>query len=299
MSLYIDLFDDDLYEPIDINTQNNKYTDHLNAIRMQVLLAILFRRQIVIPEQWAVSSATFLKVAAEVVESYEQMDKNAKTKNRFRPVIPFVIAYQPRELPNICDNYAIAVIDRLSTNRRIQHSYTISQSIINKDYSTRSNLQGLFTDLRDHKNGIDGYGPDFVDKLIPIINDEEMAYNISTFGNYLIRNRKYASAVYDPIAYSQQMGKLAGLVKKTCFEDLVIEDNKDYRIPEIQAFFIEAEKRSIGIQEIMKMWDVAENYKSSYNIITNLGRYCMHRGLASTMRHKKVILYMTYIFNDT
>ena len=67
MSIYLDLFDDAIYEPKSLYRNDGYFSYELNLLRMHIFLWLLFGKKIIVPEQWAVSSASFQIVIGELL----------------------------------------------------------------------------------------------------------------------------------------------------------------------------------------------------------------------------------------
>jgi hypothetical protein len=68
---HAELFSGELYDPAQLfNAITAISRDPINTRHLRLLASILFEKQIVVLEQWAVSSATFILVAGRVLEGY-------------------------------------------------------------------------------------------------------------------------------------------------------------------------------------------------------------------------------------
>ncbi len=282
---YIDLFDDELYQHNTIaNAPAN--SELLNTIRLQVMLAILFNRKLVVPEQWALSSASFLEIADEVIEGYSReitlREKRGKISKRVITP-PIVVSYFDR--PNATnDHYASALIERIDTHRRLKFCGSVSDPHSESYNNKRQALKDLFGHEINIADAQKRYSDQFTDNLLTIIDDDQTAIRLSNLTRYLVKN-KQANIHFDSTVYHQTLAKYAANVKKVCFEDEMLSVYHDPRIEEFRSFFLRAEKEKIPLGEISKLWSMSENFtRSSYSLITKMGQYCLHRALSDNSK---------------
>lgn len=282
MFQYIDIFDDALYEPSLYVSTPTDYEDLHHTIRLQILVTLLFGNQVIVPEQWAVSSLPFLRISNEVIKAYTpdieiKIDSGPPIPDLVDP--PIVISFWDRGTPQK-DQLALAMYSRLSSGRRLGLTSSLREVKDGETTSQRKNLTTIFRDLAENRNR-----PAKDDRRITrLIRDEldnsAAAVYIRELSAYL---DKYPDAVkwHDPGGYGEALSRQVESVSHVCFNDGALIEQGGLLIKEFQEFFIESRKLDIKPDEISKMWEIARRYSDeSYYLITKMGQYCMHRSMS-------------------
>lgn len=278
-SLYLDLFDDGLYDIVAVEGSRLEDTAHFNLLRLQALCAILFRRTMVVPEQWAVSSATFLKLAAEVLKNYERTQHRRESRTDEK----FVIAPFPFELRCFRRNgidprhaYLVALAERAAKGHRIQLG---SELATNADggRARRAKIEGVC------RTAFEGGGFDnssqnrLVDSLCECLT-EEVAQWIG-----LLAKRVYDSNPDDTTFlsgdYSELLGKYVGLVQHTLASDAALRELSAKSTEQFLDFFKQAHARRVDLSRLTQLWEIAKQYDVA-GLIVGVGRYVIHRAMA-------------------
>ncbi len=283
---YIDLFDDDLYDPEEYIKNNSSYSELVNTIRLQVLISILFNKQIVVPEQWATSSSSFMHVADEVIRGYQnevslRVSRSEIKRKRIPP--PFVIAFHKQNEFNQ-DFYANSIISRIDSGSRIRICSSTHDKNSNSYSISRERLRNIYVEQDNIHDLESKYGDKFVDELARCIGCDETAIRMQTLAKYLLNSRNTFFEFF-PSNYRQDLASYTGNVKRVCFEDQVVASYNDERIEEFKEFFLKAAEKNIGLSQLNQLWEESKSFsEKSFNLITKMGRYCMHRALAVNIK---------------
>lgn len=284
--IYIDLFDDAIYDINDYSSENVKNEHIKNTIRLQILLALLFKNRIVVPEQWALSSAIFLDIADEVIEGYKRKItvQQGKSKRHILPKPPFIISFRNRKYSG-SDYFSESIIERLDGSRRLMTSAVTADPSSEKYQSARSNLRNLFV-AQSEMSKDKRFDNQFEGRLADLIQDDHMAVSYCKLARYIDEfndpeSERSSTAFHSVSSYERAMGLHASNVKDACFNDPILMRYNDGRIAEFKDMFLRAKADKIPISSFMDMWKIAENYSpGAYQLITRMGQYCMHRSMA-------------------
>lgn len=280
---YLDLFDDDLYQsPILSGQDDPRLVDQLNTIRYQVLLAILFEKIIVVPEQWAISSATFLKVAGEVLHGYEGcsalLEPGSYGVSQKKVPPPFAITFIDRQIDrNVA--FLAAFNYRLENNRRIRIARTLDTTAQHGENSRRNKLLRYFSQIINNDGGKIIRQDQFIAELAQHIDDYECAKNLNQLYQY-VSNTPAALYKYPNERYRQAMAANVMDVERVFLSDYFNSDTSD-EVLEFKEFWRRVNERAVPKDQIMEMQTLVEGFHgSSMALIKRMGRFVMHNALA-------------------
>ena len=280
MKHYIDLFDDALYQVSAIGSEDVPTEQLKNTIRLQVLISLLFRNQIIVPEQWALSSATFLQVANEVIDGYQRKivlrDRASPEKALIKP--PIVVSFRQRDV-SAPSAFSLAMAERLDIGSRLMFSSVTGDSGNDRYQVSRRVLRDLFVDKTD------AFEPSqfdcrFEDRVADVIQDDNMACNIRGLCAYLAMysdpdfklGQRSAIEFHDIAQYTSNMSEHASTVRTVCNIDEILLNSDDSRVGEFKEMFDRAERDKIPISSFMDMWEIAKDYpKPTFDLITRMG----------------------------
>lgn len=277
MQLYFDLFDDELY-PLRLyeagDLQAVERVDYLeNIIRLQMLLAILGGKSIVIPEQWGVSSATFLKLASEVASGYMVFANRHEDNNKVRLKPPFRLAYYTNEVE--VKSYADVFSRRLDSESRIRCSLRLDDRDIRDSFSyylKNIDYEVSFGVIKQEVNGF--------------VKDVDLAGYIAKL---IIYFKRYAGRMssYSLDDYIETNRDTLERVKEFCRVSDASGDVERDLHSATYCFLNEASKKK-NIGRLMELWDMLKD-DASYTIkqkifIENIGRNTLHSSLSSVAR---------------
>jgi hypothetical protein len=129
-TVYIDLFDDGIPLRNPLHGVEGFEGSLLDVVRFQVLLCVLLKRSIVVPETWAVSSPLFLTVAREVLNAWRMQwwktDGQGKSSLQLAraPIVLHFLPVNHAESP--VQAYLNSLQWRLSTGRRLMFSAALA-----------------------------------------------------------------------------------------------------------------------------------------------------------------------------
>ncbi|WP_421901378.1 hypothetical protein [Maridesulfovibrio sp.] len=287
---YIDLFDDELYFPEEYGVKggvNEKLLHLENTIRLQIVMALLSGKQIVIPEQWMSSSATCLKIVSEVTRGYlkyRQNPENESSENQVSP--PFIIGYLSDSGVGGMDHYVSCFLKRLKGNNRLCFSPKLSLEDNKENASTRSELINFFDTEKRYQ--FDSVG--VRDELKDIIGNGKIAgyiLDIVRYFNSFPENPKKSPRMYfyyDKSQYYAGIENKLRQVRAKCVPSATNDSYEKEIYEELELFFRTAkDKHNIPIGELLMLWWHSQKggYTSQAKIfIENIGRNILHSSLA-------------------
>lgn len=306
---YIDLFDDGLY-PLEAtaNSHDLEKNAHINLLRLHVLLAILFERTIVVPEQWATSSASFLYVAHEVLENYKDEarakdDEHESTRFiRFPFCVYFIKRKTERYHPGII--YLAALAERAAQGRRVQ----LSPKLVGSQEGDEPRRQfreacgtavaaSHFDDSTIHR---------LRGQLQRALGDGACAAWISTLSQRLYQWQDEAVIIDFETSFAEryrdelevQTRAIAATLLGPGGNEQVLADP---RIQEFRQFLVDAKRDNIELHSIMDLWQRSQTRCSEnvQHLIAATGRYAMHRAMARATNADHADSCFSYYFRKT
>jgi hypothetical protein len=291
MKHYIDLFDDALYNADCIDVFDADREKLKNTIRLQVLITLLFRNQIIVPEQWALSSATFLQVANEVIDGYRYKinltNRASPEKALIKP--PIVVSFRKRDVA-ANSAFSLAMIDRLENESRLMFSALTKDTSNGKSQTARERLRRIFVDKTHTVNPAE-FGMQLEQRVTDVIENDNTATNICGLARYLAEytdpdpefSAWSATEYHNAANYESDMAMHASTVRHVCAKDSVLHSYDDERISHFAEMFERAQRDGIAISSFMEMWPLAQGYpEATSDLITRIGQYCMHRSIANS-----------------
>lgn len=281
-SLYLDLFDDGLYPVEAVN--DLEASGPVNTLRLQVLLAILFRRPLLVPEQWAISSATFMKVAYEVLHHWTPvLESRVSRTDTAQRLIPFpfkVLFFRTREEKSGFRVYSQAFVERATKGHRIQVTPRLANEL---DAELREELRAAFLSLPENpaQEAIDAK---LRSALFRTLGDEQAAVWISSLARHLSIDDGERYGFFDGQTYRQELSRQVNVVFDHVQRSPLLQDSGEQRIEDFRAFIGEARARRMNFSDLTQLWTIARTYdKPSAVLIAAAGRYVLHRSMASTL----------------
>ena len=282
---YIDLFDDALYDVFQFDHDLGVFKDHFNAIRYQLFLAILFNKTIVVPEQWAVSSAMFMQIVGEMLDGLEGRETTMVPAKQ--PSLdyctanpPLLISYQNRGVDRSLA-YLHAFIERLDSHRRIQLSSLLVVPENDRPVPQRTQLSGYFKEIVNANRGVVQNWLTFQLELEAIFESPRMARNVRNLFRYL-STFPANQVCYDENKYRTRLAHNVIDVKNAVNADALSQLG-----PEMEAFrefFKRVLRDNIPFDQIMVMQDTLSGYSDeSRALIQKIGRFVMHGALAENI----------------
>ena len=298
-AFYIDLFDDGIPEInvlVDDVSHSSVERRLLDAIRFQVLLAILFERQVAIPESWAISSPAFLRVFSEVKNAYpdEINREDSAGTVRARAMKPFVLCLFTGRGNSPAVAYLDAFIERLK-NKRVQCLSGLDSAYPSLDGNPRKTIAEYFGGLI--QSFVDKGKMDYqklrheltiaihngFDRRIPSEKASSVALAIGDVIEYLgdpiVINEtqfwgseegdRYRDTVKDNmVRIHQSLDDLYGL------GELYPSQTRAFR-----EFFNEALRGKVSFDNVMGLWEIAKRCDPEMRkTIEAFGRYALNRG---------------------
>lgn len=284
---YLDLFDDDLYH-WQSRGNADRFADHLDNLRLQMLAGLLFEGRIVVPEQWLVSSPTFCRLAAEMIEPWLELRLAGRMPRALRspPIVPIFFSVEGaydadarllRALWNRLDSVNGSPV-RLTRQLDLDDQHGV-------DVTRRARLRERLASELARPARADRNTIHFEDDLIEILDDEIMGRAFFRFCRYLSSvPERYE--VFDKQAYHAALNFRVKATVASLIEDPVLRELNSVRHAAWLEFFTRAERNKISLASITALRKLlSENDGGLFDSetrrsIQNIGRFCMHSSLA-------------------
>ncbi len=317
---YIDLFDDGItdFNFLIGDLQKNSFEKKLlDTIRFQVFLAILFDRQITVPECWMASSPLFLRVFNEVNKNYPT------TVTRYDPgggvdvlaTYPFRFVFTENPGSDPATHFLRMISDRMINNRRMlwlpqgAEATNDTAKEIRKAASTTVNRlldqNDRFSDYEAEKfifdfnaGLIDIYGQDMDDKI------SALSVALGNIAKRLVSvpGRMAAGSWGDggQSLHRATTQKTVRDVQNVVFEDAELFELFPTKIQAFRDFFDESEAKGKEFSDIMEMWEILKNYDPAVQqTAVAFGQLAMNQGYtASTNSPQGTLSFEFYNSND-
>ncbi|GMV32030.1 MAG: hypothetical protein AMXMBFR59_41550 [Rhodanobacteraceae bacterium] len=274
-SIYLDLFDDNLYE---FTPDGPRQPEDLHAVlSVQVLLSILFRRRIAVPEQWLCSSRAFVLLARSVIQAWHDANGLALQRGRTALPFPFAFSYFPRDARGTEFLAAQAIRERLLRQRPLRLAQALSlETPEEQRLPARQSLQDALSDALS--DNIPNFGGTFVDKVGRATGDPIIAEALGSILGHIASARPLQT-VRSLDNYNQELSAAVRSVRNALRME-ALRELGDPRTDGFIEFFNEVRDRKIPLHDITGMWGVTRNYDPSLrNTVTLMGRYCLHRAM--------------------
>ncbi|OWU85458.1 hypothetical protein ATO6_00435 [Oceanicola sp. 22II-s10i] len=297
-SIYSDLFDDGItgfnFVAEDLNDRPFELR-LLHAIRFQVLLAILFERQIAVPEAWMTSSPLFVTVFTEVFAARPSevfRREPGSTSPRFAHY-PFRPVFSRPKHGNAADNLLASLIWRLETGRRIQWLPELPGATEAEQQRIRRELTGLLGAQIGPGARTPGFALDLSGAItdlygLPQDRADGMALSVCRVLDGL--NQPVAArgvSAWGPdgeATYRSVMESRVDLVRQAVFESPALIEAHPDETKAFQAFFNRAEAQGLLRNDVMGMWQVIqrEAREDVRATVEAFGRFAMNSGYAAS-----------------
>lgn len=270
---YIDLFDDALYRwPSEVESN---YASLKNHLRVLVFTNLILGRAVLVPEQWAVSSAACIDVLAEVAAGYRRYQAG-RLANRTSAALPIRFACFDRssevvgqvrtgfELPT-------ALLERAIVGRRLRLSERIDAG------AGRDALRTLMTAcVQDDRP--DPFGVDFQLRLEDILYDGARAGGLAALFGYARQGATVRQAAGG--SYAGHLAAYFNSVRTVVAQPEVgVSDPAPYL-----DLFDRVDKAGVPHHEYVRMLPViADGDPEARATMEHVFRSGMHIGLASTV----------------
>lgn len=299
-AFYIDLFDDGIPK-INVLTENISQSlvekNLLDAARFQILLAILFERQVAIPESWAISSPTFLRIFSEIKNAYSDIvDREDSAGAVAKAALkPFVFCFFSDIHNSPTEAYLTAFIRRLEEGKRVQCLTALDPASPLLDERARIYIADYFKRLihslvttpnieyKKFRDDLSNVIYDGFDGAIDIYKGSSVAFAISDVVEYL--NDQFV------IKETQFWQNAEGEIHRNTVKEIVLRVHQSlndeyglgelypFQAQEFRKFFIEASRKNVAISDVMGMWKILQNYdREVKETIEAFGRYALNRG---------------------
>ncbi len=297
---YIDLFDDGIPKSnllVKNISRSSTEKQLLDAARFQILISILFERQIVVPESWAISSPTFLRLFSEIKQSYPDRVNKIDSAGIVTkaPMFPFVFSFFSTNHSSPLKAYLSAFINRLENGKRVQcltdlrhDSRTIDQkarlSIVNylKDVSNTLNSSGV---IESHKfsNGLWDSIYKGLEGSPNTYEESSVAFAITNIVDYLGSHRALLETQYweasNALDHTKTVQENVLRVYKALHSHPKMDEIYPSQTHAFREFFEESKRKDIIFSDIMGMWDILKNYDDEIvSTAEAFGRYALNRG---------------------
>lgn len=305
--IYLDLFDDGLlvnnaYFRADDDRNANLTKSLLDAARFQILLAILFGRQIVIPESWAVSSPIFHRIFNEINSSFpSQVNKrdHAGVVSE-ATMFPFSFCLFSNQSKHSSKAYLLALANRLSNDKRVKFLDQIVYT--GEDYGTldigaRSKISKVIIDFVN-STGTDEISSlklkpfeesitDAICSTAPANTDLSIAASIAA--NYVSIVKQLMNPIVNKstnywnssgqIIQTEMVGQSVSEIFNSLKSAVSLKDTHPNEYQEFCEFFQEASTNKFANSDVMGMWKLLNNRSDNMKLIIEaFGRYCLNRG---------------------
>lgn len=274
---YIDIFDDGLYEN-DADLDGPISQEAMQLIRIQSLWAILFDGQVIVPEQWAISSPAFFDLAAEVGNAFETYLRDSETSDieRARAVAapPLVIGLSP-----MVANYQSALIDRLTTvDRPIQGLQRLN---INKYEDAASIRMSMAKAIGDWRTAGDPkyQAARLAGALATMLDSDKLGVQLAATIGYSsqIETTMFHAAPYEP-AFGLELRRLRQFVFTERPLNYVF--GEDIRL--LRKFFLHLDQEQIALSNPSRVIRLLASYSDAdRDRLLHIGRICVHNALAN------------------
>lgn len=311
-TFYIDLFDDGIPEKNLLTTNIDKSSVEkklLDAARFQILLAILFERQVVVPESWAVSSPTFLRIFSEITETYPEVvgREDAAGIVKKAPLKPFVFSFFSPKNISPAMTYLTALVNRLKTDRRVQCLEGLGSKNKPFDKSARSHIADYLQEvtnkgeISNHKAFADGFR-DAIYKGFDGFDDDKdessIAFAISDVIKYLNNHRVILETKYwgsdDINTHKTVVQENVALIHAVLHHSTLAEIFPSQTNSFID-FFKEAQAKKIEFADVMGMWAILKNHDLEIrDTVEAFGRYALNRGYGKAVGSSHSALSFNY-----
>lgn len=179
--VYIDLFDDGLCDWS--SGPGSNFETLKNHLRLVVFTSILFERRIVVPEQWAVSSAACIDVLGEVAAGYRLHARGCEDKAEAKAPLPFEFVCFPRSQTFAAAGeprraLAAALFERAGSGRRLRTSAAVDTET-NRPVERREALTALMGEALESRVG-EAFHDGFEDRLGEILDDPGRAARLAS-----------------------------------------------------------------------------------------------------------------------
>lgn len=274
-SIYLDLFDDNLYE---FTTEGPRQPEDLHAVlSVQVLLSILFRRSIAVPEQWLCSSRAFVLLAKDVIRAWRGANDLAQQRGRSAPPFPFAFSYFPRDVSGTEFLAAHAIRERVLRQRPLRLAQALSlETPEEQRIPARQSLQDALTEAMSES--FPNFGGTFVDKVGRATGDSTIAEALGSILGHIASARPL-QAIRSLDDYNKELSAAVRSVRNALRME-ALRELGDPRTDGFVKFFDEVRDRRIPLHDITGMWAITRNYDPALrNTVTLMGRYCLHRAM--------------------
>ncbi len=286
--MYLDLFDDHLYwfkkGNIEYSSQATAKAyckiETLCAVRAQMLFAILFRNVIDVPEQWLHSSRTFALVAGDILNAWYNVVSDSKSESRPRVPFPFRFVYIDRGH----GGHGIAIrsiLQRIELNRPLRLAPGLEDFVAREGGEGRlAGFKMTLKKLLEDKNESAREALD--DELCQLLGEPHISNSYSVVLRYALSHAAEKTQILASDANYHQ--HLAGSVQSVfaALQNESFAEQFKARNDLFLEFFREVNEKKILPHEITKMWGEGKKMgEPRASTITLMGRYCMHRALAS------------------
>ncbi|MGB0660938.1 MAG: hypothetical protein ACPGNV_12260 [Mangrovicoccus sp.] len=304
-SIYADLFDDGItpfnYVLEDISGQQHDFEKRLlDSVRFQVLVAILFDRQIAVPESWMASSPLFLRVFAEIDRSFSSIvrrtDAGGAVDTFARFPFSFTFFQQASESP--AEDFLRALSFRLSQGRRIRWLPTSGVFSDADDLEAKKLLANGIDNFLKTTGKIEGSAARkfghwlFMEMETVFGSAQGKGYGALAVavGSLLERLASFegrnAVRFWGKEGRERQLRVVGSTVQDVL--NVVSTDPKIFdafpdEIVEFRSFFEEAQRSGKSMSDIMGMWPILQNYDPRVaKTAEAFGRLALNRGYASS-----------------
>lgn len=250
-SIYLDLFDDNLYE---FTAEGPRQPEDLHAVlSVQVLLSILFRRRIAVPEQWLCSSRAFVLLAKDVIRAWHGANGFAQQRGHGAPPFPFSFSYFPRDVSGTEFLAAQAIRERVLRQRPLRLAQALSlETPEERRMPARQGLQDALTEALS--DSFPNFGGAFVDKVERATGDSTIA---EALGSILgrIASARPPQTIRSLDNYNKELSAAVRSVRNALRME-ALRELEDPRTDGFIKFFNEVRDRKIPLHDITGMWGV-------------------------------------------
>lgn len=289
--VYLDLFDDGLYEGMCLRQASDLNTSILNTLRFQILLALLFKRTIVVPECWLASSATFHVILGEIAPAYTGVVKSWSAASgtlvkKIKP--PFVFAFSQSDEMPLIQAYAADIVRRIREDRRLMFSSALMAEDIGLRRRVRDQLVArLETVFSGRDVSSDSVATAFAESIASALDEDEaesVRTRISGLISYL--SNPYVTAAPHTYGIEKKWNKHTAFRTKSveAFAATVAgraESPLDKTATAFLSLFEWCSKNAVHRSDVMAMQRYARQMPSggdAIGAIEALGRFSMHSG---------------------
>ena len=301
--IYTDLFDDGITS---FNFLNDELEGHnferrlLDTVRFQVLIAILFDRQIVVPECWLASSSLFLRIFNEVDRNYpsEVIRRDVGGGVEVQTTYPFSFVFFDQPQGALGEHFVRMLSSRMSNARRVlwmpseanQDRTALSENraalargldglLARRSYQSERDAVAFAQDMSDLMTEVFGssVANDFSAITIPI---SRIIHRLQAAGASRVGRS------WGPRGLETQRNAVAQSVNdvsNTVFADKLLFEQHPSQTAEFRSFFEEARASGKRFADVMGMWPILRNYdKEVQETAEAFGRLALNRGYAES-----------------